>query len=497
VSDGLKHRVLPLLLACGGVVGWSPASSAQLVVLSAFDPAGADNLCGLGYDPVEGTVWVAECLGTTLQQYAADGAFLGSFAYPGEIANDVDIEFTPEELVLGNTVLPEGTLLFINGETGPVDLYALDKTTGDVISTFTPGFGASHVVGGSYHPIRDTVFLLQDRAAGAGERNRIAEVDAVTGDTLHTFPTVWINFGDVDASGFTGHLFVLNGTDAGIAEYTPEGALVQTLTLPAGPGNLSGLGLHCARGEAWVSDSAGMVWRLGGVPCGGACPLAFNAASLTPSTVAPGGVLTVAVNVVNNGPGPRAARLDLDYARVGGGPSGTVTLGQRTVPETSGLPASVTVQVPASAPGGRYALTLGLVDAASGAICDTRPFTLTVEAPSAPGDLAGGPPVAGTRAHVGPFLAAAAATVEPEGMHVSPNPARGPATFRFTMERADHARLALYDALGREVAVLAEGTLDTGRHEVTLDASRLAPGVYVARLTAREAISARRLVVAR
>ncbi|HLT47525.1 MAG TPA: T9SS type A sorting domain-containing protein, partial [Rubricoccaceae bacterium] len=44
-------------------------------------------------------------------------------------------------------------------------------------------------------------------------------------------------------------------------------------------------------------------------------------------------------------------------------------------------------------------------------------------------------------------------------------------------------RLAVYDVLGREVAVLADGHRDAGTHRATLDASGLAAGTYVYRLT--------------
>ena len=45
-------------------------------------------------------------------------------------------------------------------------------------------------------------------------------------------------------------------------------------------------------------------------------------------------------------------------------------------------------------------------------------------------------------------------------------------------------RLLLFDALGREVAVLADGARAAGEHTVTVDAARLVPGLYLARLDA-------------
>jgi hypothetical protein len=58
-------------------------------------------------------------------------------------------------------------------------------------------------------------------------------------------------------------------------------------------------------------------------------------------------------------------------------------------------------------------------------------------------------------------------------------------------------RLAVYDLLGREVAVLVDEQKAPGDYEVTFDASGLASGVYMYRLTAGEFTLTRRMVVLR
>jgi len=62
---------------------------------------------------------------------------------------------------------------------------------------------------------------------------------------------------------------------------------------------------------------------------------------------------------------------------------------------------------------------------------------------------------------------------------VFPNPFRGSTTIRYTLSEATAVRLAVYDALGREVRVLREGTAPPGRHDEQFDASGFAAGVYV------------------
>jgi catechol 2,3-dioxygenase-like lactoylglutathione lyase family enzyme len=64
---------------------------------------------------------------------------------------------------------------------------------------------------------------------------------------------------------------------------------------------------------------------------------------------------------------------------------------------------------------------------------------------------------------------------------VSPNPGRGRTTFSFALPASGRARLAVYDAAGREVALLVDGEVPAGRHEAHWNAAA-APGVYFARL---------------
>ncbi len=66
---------------------------------------------------------------------------------------------------------------------------------------------------------------------------------------------------------------------------------------------------------------------------------------------------------------------------------------------------------------------------------------------------------------------------------------------QFALAEAGAVRLSVFDALGREVAVLAAGERAAGAHEARLDAARLAPGVYVVRLEAAGRAVTRRLAV--
>lgn len=247
--------------------------SAQIVIGDQFNPSPSGGLCGLGVDPTTGNIWVYPCSGATIDGYTSAGTFLASIARPGAAANDVDIEFAPEELTLNTTTVPQGTLLFINGESGVADIYAVDPGTGVVLDILVTGFGNSHVVGGGYDPVRNVFFLVQDRVPSGALGNLVAEIDPVTGVVLNSFSIETdfdVNFGDLDVSSSTGNLFVVSSAETGLGEFTPAGDFVAMHALPAGVTGLSGLGLECGAQEAWVANTSGVVWRLASAPCGSA-----------------------------------------------------------------------------------------------------------------------------------------------------------------------------------------------------------------------------------
>jgi hypothetical protein len=76
-----------------------------------------------------------------------------------------------------------------------------------------------------------------------------------------------------------------------------------------------------------------------------------------------------------------------------------------------------------------------------------------------------------------------------------PNPFRETTEIRFALPQATHVTLVIYDLNGREVARLLDARKAPGYHRVTWDASHLASGVYLARLTAGRFIETQRLVL--
>jgi hypothetical protein len=69
-----------------------------------------------------------------------------------------------------------------------------------------------------------------------------------------------------------------------------------------------------------------------------------------------------------------------------------------------------------------------------------------------------------------------------------PNPFNPITTIGFVAEAQDLAplRITVHDVLGRQVAVLVDAVMEPGEHSVTFDATNLASGVYLVRMTDRD-----------
>jgi hypothetical protein len=78
-----------------------------------------------------------------------------------------------------------------------------------------------------------------------------------------------------------------------------------------------------------------------------------------------------------------------------------------------------------------------------------------------------------------------------------PNPFNPVTEIQFRVQREEWVRLSVYDLLGRQVAVLVDGALEAGRHTAAFDASGLASGVYLCRLTAGGRTAVRTMLLLR
>jgi hypothetical protein len=76
-----------------------------------------------------------------------------------------------------------------------------------------------------------------------------------------------------------------------------------------------------------------------------------------------------------------------------------------------------------------------------------------------------------------------------------PNPFNPETTISFRLPQKAHVRLVLLNLLGEEVKKIVEGDFDAGVHQVQLDASQLASGVYFYKMEASKFSKVMKIII--
>ncbi len=209
---------------------------------------------------------------------------------------------------------------------------------------------------------------------------------------------------------------------------------------------------------------------------GGGDPIEITAGPGAQS-VARGGRASFTYMVTNNLPNSVSGVVFYEVFRGPNRVVGPVQVQTGTVPGNSSTPQlTFGVNVPGGAPLGTYRVAISAGPNTSNALA-TANVNVTVTAARVAGSattwsLADAAPW--------PTLEAAARTSE---IGAYPNPFARSTEIGFSLEQAAKVSLTVYDVRGREVAVLADGTMEAGQHSITFDAASLPSGVYVYRLT--------------
>ncbi|WP_456425835.1 trypsin-like peptidase domain-containing protein [Rhodocaloribacter sp.] len=207
---------------------------------------------------------------------------------------------------------------------------------------------------------------------------------------------------------------------------------------------------------------------------------------------AAGGSFQYDIEVTNNG----ASSADVDIWIEVSGPGGSRTIGpiSRTIAAGGTIARTLTQTVPGGLPAGTYTQTGSVgsyptADASDG-------FTWEKAAAKAAGavvvsDWATDFEALGAEAGAPEADLPAAFTLDQN----YPNPFNPTTMIAFTLPEAGEVTLRVFNALGREVATLAEGFREAGSHQVRFDATDLSAGIYVYVLQSEGFRQTRRMVL--
>lgn len=229
----------------------------------------------------------------------------------------------------------------------------------------------------------------------------------------------------------------------------------------------------------------------------GAAGSAFSltATALTSLSVPPGGSIQFQFTASNGTGNPASGDLFFT-ARVGSNQVAAGRILSGAIQPGESITSTFTQAVPGNAPPGSYIydLTIGQFPSVTAA---TETFIVTVAAARASGESS----ETWTVRDVEPWHShRTTATAPPSAVTLEsayPNPFADQSTLGFDLPKAEHVRLTAYDVLGREVAVLADGIAEAGRHEVVFDPTGLPNGVYLMRLEAGGTVETQHMTVLR
>jgi hypothetical protein len=80
-------------------------------------------------------------------------------------------------------------------------------------------------------------------------------------------------------------------------------------------------------------------------------------------------------------------------------------------------------------------------------------------------------------------------------LHCYPNPTQEQLNVSYYLKQEAEVRIDLLDFSGRKIASISEPPSTMGNHDVVFDLSRLAPGTYLVRLFANDAVLMKKIIL--
>ncbi len=245
--------------------GARPAAAIELV--GSFNP-GIGGLSAVAYDDVSGNVFVYPIFGSEISEYTPDGTLVDTIPVPGDVSDEIDLDFATSPVDVAGTIVPTNTLLVLNDEAGDGAFFALDKNDGSILASTTyPAAPGGQSVGASFLDSSNSLFTVD------WIQDTVVEIDTFDGSALSSFsvvpggaPPFDIFFGDLDVSQADDRLLLVSSTQNILRVLESDGSLVVDVDYGVlGVSGLSGAAFDDATGELRVSSTTGLVFQLADV----------------------------------------------------------------------------------------------------------------------------------------------------------------------------------------------------------------------------------------
>jgi hypothetical protein len=76
-----------------------------------------------------------------------------------------------------------------------------------------------------------------------------------------------------------------------------------------------------------------------------------------------------------------------------------------------------------------------------------------------------------------------------------PNPFNPTTVIEFTLPKQEDVKLSVYNTLGEKVADLVNGRMSAGYHSVNFNATNIASGIYIYRITAGNFVALKKMML--
>ncbi len=241
-----------------GLLACQSAGAAEL--LAEINPDPVASIVGIAIQPVSGNLVIyGEFGGSTLYVLDQTGTELSTLTSPGLNSNDYDLDYSTNEMIIGGTPVPTGTLLVFNGDESPENLYALDAT-GSVIANV--GLASVSLVGGAHIPGTNSVATID--FTGTDFIRILNANDGTEQGFFNPGPQPFdVFYGDVDISEVTNELTVVSSSQPVVRQLTQEGFCVRELNVsPFGITGMSGVAIDDDTGNLWISSTNGSIYHL-------------------------------------------------------------------------------------------------------------------------------------------------------------------------------------------------------------------------------------------